>query len=79
MSAMLVKLSTKGQLVVPREIRQALGLRPGSQLQAQIEGRKIVLEPLDAAPPADTLYGRYAGTDFLTEMEVEHRQELSHE
>lgn len=75
---MLVRLSTKGQLVVPKEIRTALGLQAGAQLRAQIEGRKIVLEPVEALASADRLYGKYAGDDLLADLETEHKQELAH-
>lgn len=75
---MLVKLSSKGQLVIPKPIREALGLRSGMQFHVQIDARRVILEPVDAAP-ADALYAKYAGTDFLTELEEEHRQEVAGE
>jgi len=74
-----VKLSSKGQLVIPRSIRQALGLNPGTQFEVQLEGRRIVLEPIQAAPPLEALYGKYPGADFLADMEQEHRYELNNE
>ena len=33
----IVTLSTKGQLVLPRSIRSAVGLRPGSRLTVTLE------------------------------------------
>ena len=75
---MLVKLSSKGQLVIPKSIRKALGLRSGTQFHIQVDERKVILEPVDDAP-ADALYARYADTDFLTELEEEHRQEVAGE
>lgn len=35
---MLIKLSSKGQLVIPRAIREALHLRAGTQFHVQVEG-----------------------------------------
>ena len=75
---MLVKLSSKGQLVIPKRIRETLGLRSGMQFHIQVDGRKVILEPVDGSP-ADALYGRYAGADLLTELEEEHRREVSGE
>jgi AbrB family looped-hinge helix DNA binding protein len=75
----LVRLSSKGQLVIPRSIRQALGLHPGTQFEIQLEGRRIVLEPVEVVPPLEALYGKYPGTDFLADLEQEHQHELNNE
>jgi AbrB family looped-hinge helix DNA binding protein len=39
-------LSSKGQLVIPKELREALHLRSGDQLTVTQEGTRLVLEPL---------------------------------
>ncbi len=39
-------LSTKGQVVIPAEVRAALGLSEGDRLTFAIEGRRLVLERL---------------------------------
>jgi len=39
-----VRLGKQGRLVIPAELRRALGLRPGDRLIARREGDKIVLE-----------------------------------
>ena len=75
---MLIKLSSKGQLVIPRAIREALHLRAGTQFHVQVEGDRIVLEPV-LSHCVDALYGRYTGHDFLTALEQEHQQEIEHE
>jgi AbrB family looped-hinge helix DNA binding protein len=74
----LVKLSSKGQLVIPKPIRKALGLHSGTQLHVRVDEGKVILEPVGDSP-ADALYGKYADADFLTELEKEHRQELRDE
>ncbi len=38
-------LSTKGQLVIPSQFRQALHLRPGDRVQLTLDGERLVLEP----------------------------------
>ena len=42
---MKTKLSTKGQVVLPVQIRRQLGLRTGDPLDTQVEGGRIVLTP----------------------------------
>jgi AbrB family looped-hinge helix DNA binding protein len=39
------KLTDKGQMVIPKPIRDALRLGPGSELIVTIEGGRVVLEP----------------------------------
>ena len=40
------KIGPKGQVVIPREIRAALGLEPGSDVQFDLEGERIVVTPV---------------------------------
>ena len=42
---MKTKLSTKGQVVIPRTLRLKLQLRPGDTLETTVEGDRIVLVP----------------------------------
>ena len=72
---MTVKLSSKGQLVIPKRIREALGLKKGTRFHVNVAEGKIILEP-ETTSPIDALYGKYADADLLTDLETEHRQEL---
>ena len=72
---MLVKLSSKGRLVIPKPIREALGLRHGTRFRVQVDQGRIILEP-QMGSPVDALYGKYADADFLTDLEEEHRREV---
>jgi AbrB family looped-hinge helix DNA binding protein len=45
-----IRLSGKGQIVIPAEVRSQLGLKKGSTLTLRIKGRKIVIEPLEELP-----------------------------
>jgi antitoxin PrlF len=47
------RLSTKGQLVIPAQLRKALNLRPGDKVEMKLEGRRLVLQR--AAPRAASL------------------------
>jgi antitoxin PrlF len=75
---MLVRLSSKGQLVIPKTVREALGLGPGAQFRVWLREGKIVLEPV-ATSPLDALYGKYAGADLIADLEAEHQQEIRDE
>jgi AbrB family looped-hinge helix DNA binding protein len=37
------RLSTKGQLVIPARLREALNLRPGDQIEMELKGRALIL------------------------------------
>ena len=39
------KLTDKGQLLIPKSIRDALRLGPGSELMVSLEAGRVVLEP----------------------------------
>jgi AbrB family looped-hinge helix DNA binding protein len=73
---MRVRLSTKGQLIIPSVVRRALGLQPGTQLDLEVVRHKIVLEPKAQTSPIESLYGRYSESDLLDELEQEHRKEI---
>jgi AbrB family looped-hinge helix DNA binding protein len=46
-----VTLTSKGQLTIPRQLRDALGLAPGSRLQASIDAHgRLVLVPAKYEP-----------------------------
>jgi AbrB family looped-hinge helix DNA binding protein len=42
---METKVSSKGQVVLPNQLRERLGLRPGDALDVRLEGDAIVLRP----------------------------------
>ncbi len=73
---MLVKLSSKGQLVIPKPIRKALGLGTGDQFHVQIKDEKIILERVSVSALIDKLHGKYANTGLLDELEKEHQHEM---
>ncbi len=72
------KISSKGQLVVPKEIREKLKIIPGTFFNVRVERRDIVLTPMKTGP-LDKLYGKFAGETILNELESEHANEIATE
>jgi AbrB family looped-hinge helix DNA binding protein len=48
----VLTLNQKSQIVISKAIRKSLGLKPGDQLTAVVEGDKIVLRPTPKSPTA---------------------------
>jgi len=44
MEAIDVTLAERGQIVIPKEARDALGLKPGVRLQIRVEDGRLVIE-----------------------------------
>ena len=40
------KLSKKGQIVIPKEIRERFGIKPGDAVIFKIQGDKVILEKI---------------------------------
>jgi AbrB family looped-hinge helix DNA binding protein len=72
------KLSSKGQLVIPKEIREAMDLHPGTTLRVVAKEGRIILEPLKERI-LDRLDGKFAGEKLLEALEAEHRAEVEGE
>ena len=39
-----VTLAARGQIVIPKEARDALGLKPGARLSVRVEGGRLLIE-----------------------------------
>lgn len=44
MESLDVTVAERGQIVIPKVARDALGLKPGSKLQIRVEGNRLVVE-----------------------------------
>ena len=40
------KMSTKGQIVIPKQLREKLGLQPGDPLAMAVDGDRLVLRKI---------------------------------
>lgn len=43
----LTRLSPKSQIVLRKEFRVAMGIKPGGILRERLENRRVVIEPVD--------------------------------
>ena len=70
-------LSSKGQIVIPKDIREALGLREGDKLEVALEGHRVVMHHVsEKYPDWRTLQGAYGPVDQTTsEILAEGRRE----
>ena len=79
---MEVRISTvtsKGQVTIPKEIRETLGVIEGDKLVFLVEGDKIVLRKVDSEKLSDILSRRKPwgerGLDFQRRLREEWRRE----
>jgi len=40
------KMSKKGQIVIPKEIREKFGIKPGDTVIFKIQGNKVIIEKI---------------------------------
>ncbi len=76
-----VTLSSKGQIVLPQDIRRKLGLQEGDRLEISLKDRTVQLTPLPAERAAgwQRWRGELAGTNALAEHLAEHAAEVERE
>ena len=78
-NAMRSRVSAKGWVVIPAELRRRYGLKPGSMIEFREEDEKIVLVPR-VADPVEASFGMLAGRISLTKALLEDRaKDLKHE
>jgi AbrB family looped-hinge helix DNA binding protein len=51
------KLTSKGQITIPHEIRRALGVRPGDRLLFEEEGGRMRVRPIRKMSPFEKYRG----------------------
>jgi len=61
----ITSVSTKGQFVIPAEMRTALGIKPGTRIAVTQDGLRIVLEPV-SDELVDKTRGMFAGKASLS-------------
>jgi AbrB family looped-hinge helix DNA binding protein len=64
----------KGQVVIPKAIRDLLGITPGQKMSVEVHEREIVLHPLPK-DPIHALCGILKGTGVSTKTLLKMRRE----
>jgi AbrB family looped-hinge helix DNA binding protein len=78
----VVTVSSKGQIVLPKDLREELEIREGDSLEVQREGDELHLRRLSSpSPPADwrAWRGILEGSGALEDHLREHREALERE
>jgi AbrB family looped-hinge helix DNA binding protein len=73
MTHQITTVSTKGQFVIPSEMRAALGIKPGTRISVTQEGSTIVLQPVTADLVKKTK-GMLAGKASLADELIRERR-----
>jgi len=72
----LVTVSSKGQIAIPKKVRDALNLAEGTKLSIEVRGQKIVLSK---EPAWKKLSGAGAGLDLVEFYAAEKKRERERE
>ena len=73
------KVSAKGWVVIPAVLRKRFGIKPGTSVEFQETGKKIVLIPW-TTDPVEEFYGKLAGKTSLKEaLQKDRERELKRE
>ena len=68
------RVSSKGQITLPKAVRKQLGISQGAELAVTVEDQAIQLQKI--VPRWRRWRGALAGTDLLRTLEQEHREEI---
>jgi AbrB family looped-hinge helix DNA binding protein len=71
-----ITVSAKGQIAIPKAIREQLGLEEGTRLDLQVDGTTLTLTK---SQDWRRLYGAAAGTDLLDRYEKDKQEERQRE
>jgi len=73
MTRQITTVSTKGQFVIPSDMRSALGIKPGTRICVTQDGTRIILEPV-TADLVDKTRGMLAGGPSLSKALLRERR-----
>ncbi|MFZ0801251.1 MAG: AbrB/MazE/SpoVT family DNA-binding domain-containing protein [Terriglobales bacterium] len=63
----ITTVSTKGQFVIPAEMRESLGIAPGTRIAVTLDESRIILEPVSERLVDETC-GMLAGGPSLSKL-----------
>jgi AbrB family looped-hinge helix DNA binding protein len=68
------RVGSKGELFLPKKIREELGLHPHTKVIYRVEGNRLVVEPI---PSLDEVLKKQPSVEITLEEFHEFRRELS--
>ena len=75
----MTRLTTKGQVVIPKAIRGRLRWKAGTRLRVETDGEGVTLHPIVGSSVTawlDEISGSLAQGDPISDLEAEHRAEV---
>lgn len=75
MESIITTVSTKGQLVIPAEMRETLGIVPRGRVALTLEDGVIILRPVSERLVDETRGMLGGGTSLADELQQERRAE----
>ncbi len=74
-----IKVSSRGQVVIPADIRREFDLDRDSRLEVEVEGETIILKPIRSRDWQDYRGALSDGPSLTDALEEERRRERSRE
>ena len=69
--SLTIRVGRKGTIVLPKSVRESLGIAEGTLLELEVRGREIVLRPLDLW---DKVWGCCRGSAEKAEKELDEEE-----
>jgi AbrB family looped-hinge helix DNA binding protein len=66
----VAEIYEKGQVVIPKHIRDILGLAPGTQVNFRIEDKKVIMEPYDWIEELESIRSHATMSDEEVEKSI---------
>ena len=70
------RVGTKGQVVIPKELRDELGIEPGDEVSFWRDGDHVAIRSARHRPP---LQGRFEGSGLTDDLVVQRRADRERE
>jgi AbrB family looped-hinge helix DNA binding protein len=72
-------VSSKGQVVIPKEVRDRLNLKPGTQLSLEVHGESLIMKrAVSDLPDWRSMRGMFKdGPDLLKDLQEERAAEIA--
>ena len=71
-------ISSKGQIAIPKLVRERLNLKAGTEVVIHVQGEALVMKRLVRDfPDWRTMRGMFRGTNLLLDLAKEHASELA--